>query len=132
VFVVYKIDPSTWATVIEKKGDLNQAHIDLVAALPDSESRYAFYNLIYQTKEGNNRSKLFFTVWTPDGAGIRVSFSTASISNVRTIADKMEPQDRMMYNLNKTSFETKFSGGFVEHLVTDKSDLDLEALVPRA
>jgi hypothetical protein len=44
----------------------------------------------------------------------------------------MESQDRMMYNLNKTSFETKFSGGFVEHLVTDKSDLDLEALVPRA
>ena len=44
----------------------------------------------------------------------------------------MGSHDKMSYSANKPLFEPKFSGGFVEHSVTDKSDLDLEALVPRA
>ena len=43
VFVVYEIDSSTSATVPN----------DLVAVLADNESRYAFYNLVYQTSEGS-------------------------------------------------------------------------------
>jgi hypothetical protein len=45
VFVVYKIDPSTSAVLIETQGDLNQGHSDFIAALPDTECRYAFMNL---------------------------------------------------------------------------------------
>jgi cofilin len=89
VFVVYKIDRSTSAVMIETQGDLNQGHSDFIAALPDTECRYAFCGFTFRTGEDNNRPKLFFIVWTPDKAGIRVSLSAASVSTVRRTADKM-------------------------------------------
>lgn len=115
--------------MIERQVDLNQIHSDLIAALPDNECRYVFYEFIDRTSKENNRSKLFLIVWTPDRASIRVSLLTARVSSVRRTADKMGLQDRMMYTANKPSFEAKFSGGFVEHPATNKSDLGLEALV---
>jgi cofilin len=87
VFVVHKIDPSTSTVMIETQGDLNQGHSDFIAALSDTECRYAFYELTFRTGEDNNRPKLFFIVWTPDKAGIRVSLSATSVSTINCTQD---------------------------------------------
>lgn len=61
---VFKHDEDAGVITLETTGD--GPYADLVAALPEDDSRWALLNARYTTEGGGKRSKLTMITWIPD------------------------------------------------------------------
>ncbi|KAJ1451298.1 hypothetical protein M885DRAFT_530001 [Pelagophyceae sp. CCMP2097] len=67
-FMILKIDQATEAVVVEHVGARSATLADLLALLPDTDSRYCIFDLEYKTYDGRPANKLFFVSWFPSNA----------------------------------------------------------------
>jgi cofilin len=67
-FIVYKIDATTEAVVPETIGPRDSGLPDMLAALPDADSRYVIFDYEFTTYDGRPTNKLFFLSWFPNNA----------------------------------------------------------------
>ena len=67
-FIVYKIDATTEAVVPETIGPRASGLPDMLAALPDADSRYVIFDYEFTTYDGRPTNKLFFLSWFPNNA----------------------------------------------------------------
>ena len=67
-FIVYKIDAATEAVVPETIGERKAGLPEMLAALPDADSRYVIFDHEYTTYDGRPSNKLFFLSWFPNNA----------------------------------------------------------------
>mmetsp|Transcript_113874 Transcript_113874/g.284844 ORF Transcript_113874/g.284844 Transcript_113874/m.284844 type:complete len:137 (+) Transcript_113874:94-504(+) len=104
-YVVFKIE-NRKQIVVEAEGDKDKTYADFVAALPESEPRYALVDVAYSTDEGVQQNKLCFFFWSPD--------------------DKTTVKDRMIYASSKDAIKKKLVGVMKEVQANDPSELDFE------
>eukprot|EP01126_Amoeba_proteus_P037498 TRINITY_DN386_c0_g1_i1.p1 TRINITY_DN386_c0_g1~~TRINITY_DN386_c0_g1_i1.p1 ORF type:complete len:147 (-),score=32.58 TRINITY_DN386_c0_g1_i1:59-499(-) len=88
-------------------GDFNE----FLAALPERDSRYALFNLRYQTKAGGDREKITLLVWAPDEAPVKA---------------------RMLIASNKETVKTQLEGVAIEFQSSKKGDISLNEWVEKA
>mmetsp|Transcript_19100 Transcript_19100/g.58795 ORF Transcript_19100/g.58795 Transcript_19100/m.58795 type:complete len:182 (-) Transcript_19100:51-596(-) len=67
-FIVYRIDPETEAVVVETIGERKSGLPEMLAALPDADSRYVIFDHEYTTYDGRPTNKLFFLSWFPSNS----------------------------------------------------------------
>ena len=67
-FIVYKIDSATEAVVPETIGARASGLAEMLAALPDADSRYVIFDYEFTTYDGRPTNKLFFLSWFPNNS----------------------------------------------------------------
>eukprot|EP01126_Amoeba_proteus_P037503 TRINITY_DN386_c0_g4_i1.p1 TRINITY_DN386_c0_g4~~TRINITY_DN386_c0_g4_i1.p1 ORF type:complete len:147 (-),score=22.66 TRINITY_DN386_c0_g4_i1:46-486(-) len=84
---------------------------EFLAGLPDRDSRYALFNLRYQTKTGGDREKITLLVWAPDESPVKA---------------------RMLIASNKETVKTQLEGVAIEFQSSKKGDISLAEWVEKA
>ncbi|KAK4558192.1 hypothetical protein ACB098_10G065700 [Castanea mollissima] len=108
-FIVFKIEQQQ--VVVEKLGEPTESYDDFTASLPANECRYAVYDFDFITAENCQRSKIFFTAWSPDSSKVR---------------------HKMVYASSKDRFKRELDGISFELQATDPSELSLDIVKGRA
>lgn len=83
-------------------GEVSGDYDDFIAALPESECRYAIYDYKYVNADDCEFSKLVFVVWNPDSARLK---------------------NKMLYASTKDFFKSRLSGIAVEIQATDYDEV---------
>jgi len=81
---------------------------DMHLAREDKECRYAVYDAEFNLKDGQQRSKLLFFLWSPDGAKIK---------------------QKMVYTSSKTALSKKLVGVHKEIQATDDDELAWDTIL---
>ncbi|XP_019445297.1 PREDICTED: actin-depolymerizing factor 7-like [Lupinus angustifolius] len=108
-FIVFKIEQQQ--IVVEKVGDSSESYDDFQASLPADECRYAVYDFDFVTDENCQKSKIFFTAWSPENSRVRM---------------------KMVYASSKDRFKRELDGIQFELQATDPSEMSLDIVKERA
>eukprot|EP00244_Chara_vulgaris_P015115 TRINITY_DN9989_c0_g1_i1.p1 TRINITY_DN9989_c0_g1~~TRINITY_DN9989_c0_g1_i1.p1 ORF type:complete len:140 (-),score=25.21 TRINITY_DN9989_c0_g1_i1:65-484(-) len=110
-YITYKIDRRAKTVIVDKLGGEGDGFEDLVAALPENESRYAVYDYDYITTDNCEKSKIIFIFWSPEKTPVRT---------------------RMVYALTRNQVREELDGVQIELQATDVSELDIEIIKAKA
>lgn len=109
-FVVIKLSSDLKSFEVEQLETSNSSHDDLVSALPEVEPRYAVVKFGYHENDNEEREKLVFVSWSPDGASV---------------------QQKMLYMSCKDDLKRTFLGISVDLLTTDYDEISREMVVDK-
>ncbi|KAH1089242.1 hypothetical protein J1N35_016499 [Gossypium stocksii] len=110
-YMIFKIDEKKKEVVVEKTGGPSENYDDFTASLPETDCRYAVYDVDFVTSENCQKSKIFFIAWSP------------SVSRIRA---------KMLYATSKERFIRELEGIHYEIQATDPTEMDLELIRGRA
>jgi len=76
-FIIFKLSDDK-TEIIKEKESSSSNYDDFLAELPETQCRWAVYDLEFQNEEGNLRKKIIFLQWSPENAKIKDKMVTAS------------------------------------------------------
>ena len=62
-YIIFTLNPSMTEIVVEKTGAAGSSYDEFVAALPETECRWAVFDFEYKREDGGIRNKLTFVAW---------------------------------------------------------------------
>jgi hypothetical protein len=81
-YVIFRLTEDLKQIVVEKKADVESTYDDFLADMGAAESqgecRYAVFDAVFSTKDGQPRDKIVFFMWTPDKVKIKQKMVYAS------------------------------------------------------
>ncbi|XP_031090837.1 actin-depolymerizing factor 10-like [Ipomoea triloba] len=110
-YIIFKIDETGQAVVVEKMGSHEETHDDFTKSLPSNDCRFAVFDYDFTTQENCQRSRIFFIAWSPETASVR---------------------NKMVYAASKDKFRRELDGVQVELQATDPSEMSLDIFKGRA
>ncbi|KAJ1934353.1 cofilin [Linderina macrospora] len=108
-YVVYKLNDSNDEIVVDKTSEATD-YDAFIADLPETECRWAVYDLEYNKGEGV-RNKILFIAWSPDNAKIK---------------------NKMLYASSKDALRKKLVGIAAEVQATDFDEVAYESVLDKA
>ncbi|KAF7364966.1 putative actin cross-linking [Mycena venus] len=109
-YIVFGLNKDNTEIVVEKTST-SQSYDDFIADLPESECRWAVYDLEFEKEDGGKRNKLVFYSWAPDTAKIKA---------------------KMVFASSKDALRRSLVGIAVEIQGTDFSEVAYEAVMEKA
>ncbi|KAJ7784303.1 actin depolymerizing factor [Mycena metata] len=76
-YIIFALNQNNTEIVVEKTSD-SQNYDDFLADLPESECRWAVYDLEFEKEDGGKRNKIVFYSWSPDTAKVKAKMVFAS------------------------------------------------------
>ncbi|KAN0123373.1 actin depolymerizing factor [Russula decolorans] len=76
-YIIFRLNDKK-TDIIPEKELLSGDYDEFLKDLPETECRWAVYDLEFQNDEGSLRNKIIFFQWSPDGAKIKDKMVTAS------------------------------------------------------
>ncbi|VFR03670.1 unnamed protein product [Cuscuta campestris] len=110
-YIIFKIDRSSQAVVVDKLGSHNETHRDFTNSLPSDDCRFAVFDYDFTTQENMQRSRIFFVFWSPETASVR---------------------NKMVYASSKDKFRRELDGVQVELQATDPGEMSMDIFQDRA
>eukprot|EP01106_Pelomyxa_sp_JSP_P015248 TRINITY_DN5169_c0_g1_i1.p2 TRINITY_DN5169_c0_g1~~TRINITY_DN5169_c0_g1_i1.p2 ORF type:complete len:153 (-),score=73.88 TRINITY_DN5169_c0_g1_i1:185-604(-) len=109
-YIILQLSTDLKQVVVAKRAPTTATWADFIAELPKDDCRYGVFDLEFKSEDGD-RSKLVFVLWAPDTA-------------------KTKP--KMIYTSSKGDLRKSLVGIGVEIQATDRSEIDLEAVLDKA
>ena len=112
-YIVYKLSDDYTTIEVEKlaEADEDVTYDDFVDNLPESDCRYAIYDMHYQkSAQEGMRSKICFFSWSPDSARIK---------------------HKMLYASSKDALRKRLMGVGTEIQGTDMDEISFETVMQR-
>mmetsp|Transcript_9040 Transcript_9040/g.33257 ORF Transcript_9040/g.33257 Transcript_9040/m.33257 type:complete len:149 (+) Transcript_9040:109-555(+) len=117
-YIIYKIDGEVVVEKTKQNAANEEAAIkeqeavfqEFCEELPESDCRYAVFDLLVETSDGRTFAKIFFIAWSPDGAKIK---------------------NKMLYASSKEKFKSMLPNIQLEVQACDLDDLELPNLMKR-
>ena len=101
-WATFRVEENEGSVLTAATGEVSGDYDDFIAALPESECRYAIYDYKYVNADDCEFSKLVFVVWNPDSARLK---------------------NKMLYASTKDFFKSRLSGIAVEIQATDYDEV---------
>jgi len=76
-YIIFKINKEKTEIVVEKTSTATD-YDEFLADLPETECRWAVYDLEFEKEEGGRRNKIVFYSWSPDSAKVKDKMVAAS------------------------------------------------------
>ncbi|KAM6494457.1 actin depolymerizing factor [Amanita muscaria] len=108
-YIIFTLNKENTSIIVEKTSE-SEDYDDFVGDLPESECKWAIYDLRFE-KEGAPRSKLVFYSWSPDTAKIK---------------------QKMVFASSRDALRRSLVGIGVEIQGTDSSEVAHEAVLEKA
>jgi len=109
-YIIFRVgDDKT--EIIKHKESTSKDYDEFLGDLPETECRWAVYDLEFEKEEGGLRNKIIFYHWSPDGAKIR---------------------DKMLAASSRDAIRRSLVGIAVEIQGTDYSEVAHEAVLEKA
>ncbi|KAH9969558.1 hypothetical protein BC827DRAFT_12872 [Russula dissimulans] len=109
-YIIFKVSEDKTEIVLHKES-ASQDYDEFLADLPETECRWAVYDLEFQKEEGGVRNKIIFYHWSPDGAKIK---------------------DKMLAASSRDALRRSLVGIAVEIQGTDESEVAYESVLEKA
>ncbi|KAF7299651.1 Actin depolymerizing factor [Mycena chlorophos] len=109
-YIVFTLNKENTEIVVEKTST-SQEYEDFIKDLPETECRWAIYDLEFEKEDGGKRNKIVFFSWSPDDAKIKAKMVAAS---------------------SKDALRRSLVGIAVEIQGTDYSEIAYEAVLDKA
>jgi cofilin len=81
-YIIYCLSEDFKEIIVEKYGERNETYEDFVALLKAAEDkdqcRYGVFDAVFTTKDGQQRDKIVFFMWSPDKAKMKQKMVYAS------------------------------------------------------
>ncbi|KAJ1950667.1 cofilin [Linderina pennispora] len=108
-YVVYKLNDQNTEIIVDKTSN-EKEYDSFIADLPETECRWAVYDLEYDQGEGK-RNKILFVAWSPDQAKIK---------------------NKMLYASSKDALRKKLVGVATDVQATDYDEVSYESVLDKA
>jgi cofilin len=107
-YIVFKLTDDLKRIVVETRAEPSQTYDDFKAAMKQAEAakecRYAIFDVVYSTVDGQPRNKICFFMWSPETAMIK---------------------QRMVYASSKDALKKALGEGIAKEIqANDHSDLE--------
>ncbi|KAF8319068.1 putative COF1-cofilin, partial [Clavulina sp. PMI_390] len=104
-FVIFKVSDDKTSVVVDKVSKDKDYDVFL-AALPETDCRFAVYDFEYEIAGGGKRNKILFYTWSPDNAGIKPkTLYASSRSAIRMPLDGISNEIQGT-DMDEVSYET--------------------------
>ncbi|KAI0513901.1 hypothetical protein KFK09_009933 [Dendrobium nobile] len=110
-YIVFKIDESTKAIMVDKLGGAAECYADLAASLPADDCRYAVFDFDFVTVDNCQKSRMFFITWSPAASRIRA---------------------KILYATSKQGLRRLLDGVHYEVQATDPTEMGFDVIKQRA
>ncbi|XP_020592012.1 actin-depolymerizing factor 5-like [Phalaenopsis equestris] len=110
-YIVFKIDESTKAIMVDKLGGAAECYDDLAASLPADDCRYAVFDFDYVSADNCQKSRMFFIAWSPAASRIRA---------------------KILYATSKQGLRRLLDGVHYEVQATDPTEMGFDVIKQRA
>lgn len=77
-YVVYKLSDDSKTVIVDKTG-VQSSYDDFVSEFPADDCRWAIYDFVYSTPDGEHNQPVFYS-WCPDDANNRMKYASSGVS----------------------------------------------------
>ncbi|KIM41051.1 hypothetical protein M413DRAFT_445794 [Hebeloma cylindrosporum] len=109
-YIIFTLNKDFTEIVVDKTSDV-QDYDEFVAALPETECRWAIYDFEFEKEGAGKRNKIIFLSWSPDDAKIK---------------------QKMVFASSRDALKRSLTGIAVEIQGTDFGEVSYESVLDKA